>query len=44
MLLLPAGIFRSEPTATPVHRFRIGLGRRDPGLALTGFGDWLRKR
>ncbi|MFJ9608095.1 aminotransferase class I/II-fold pyridoxal phosphate-dependent enzyme [Kitasatospora sp. NPDC101176] len=44
VLLLPAGIFRSELTPTPVDRFRIGLGRRDPAPALAAFADWLRKR
>ncbi|MFF2120006.1 aminotransferase class I/II-fold pyridoxal phosphate-dependent enzyme [Kitasatospora sp. NPDC058184] len=44
VLLLPAGIFRSELTPTPADRFRIGLGRRDPGPGLAAFADWLRKR
>ncbi|MFF0415746.1 aminotransferase class I/II-fold pyridoxal phosphate-dependent enzyme [Kitasatospora sp. NPDC004745] len=44
VLLLPAGIFRSELTPTPADRFRIGLGRRDPAPALAAFADWLRKR
>ncbi|WP_031078814.1 aminotransferase class I/II-fold pyridoxal phosphate-dependent enzyme [Streptomyces sp. NRRL WC-3742] len=44
VLLLPASIYRSELTPTPTDRFRIGLGRRDPGPALDAFGDWLRKR
>lgn len=44
VLLLPAEIFRSELTATPADRFRIGLGRLDPGPGLAAFGDWLRKR
>ncbi len=44
VLLLPASIFRSDLTATPGDRFRIGIGRRDPGPALAAFGDWLRHR
>lgn len=44
VLLLPASVYRSELTPTPADRFRIGLGRRDPGPALEAFGDWLRKR
>ncbi|MFE6054058.1 aminotransferase class I/II-fold pyridoxal phosphate-dependent enzyme [Kitasatospora sp. NPDC056446] len=44
VLLLPASIFRSELTPTPADRFRIGVGRRDPGPALDAFADWLRKR
>ncbi|MER7753227.1 aminotransferase class I/II-fold pyridoxal phosphate-dependent enzyme [Kitasatospora sp. NPDC097643] len=44
VLLLPASMYRSELTPTPVDRFRIGLGRRDPGPALAAFADWLRKR
>ncbi|MEU8927703.1 aminotransferase class I/II-fold pyridoxal phosphate-dependent enzyme [Kitasatospora sp. NPDC048545] len=43
VILLPASIFRSELTPTPVDRFRIGLGRRDPGPALEAFAGWLRK-
>ncbi|MFJ8473443.1 hypothetical protein [Kitasatospora sp. NPDC094011] len=44
MLLMPASMFRSELTPTPADRFRIGVGRRDPGPALEAFADWLRKR
>ncbi|MBD0674411.1 aminotransferase class I/II-fold pyridoxal phosphate-dependent enzyme [Streptomyces sp. CBMA156] len=44
VLLLPADIFRSELTPTPADRFRIGVGRRDPGPGLEAFGDWLRRR
>lgn len=44
VLLLPAGIYRSELTPTPADRFRIGLGRRDPEPALAAFADWLRTR
>ncbi|MFE7133976.1 aminotransferase class I/II-fold pyridoxal phosphate-dependent enzyme [Streptomyces sp. NPDC057638] len=44
VLLLPASVFRSELTATPTDRFRVGVGRRDPEAGLTAFGDWLEKR
>ncbi|MFD7449303.1 aminotransferase class I/II-fold pyridoxal phosphate-dependent enzyme [Kitasatospora sp. NPDC059827] len=44
VLLMPASMFRSELTPTPADRFRIGVGRRDPGPALEAFADWLRKR
>ncbi|WP_033818020.1 aminotransferase class I/II-fold pyridoxal phosphate-dependent enzyme [Kitasatospora sp. MBT63] len=44
VLLLPASIYRSELTATPADRFRIGLGRRDPEPALAAFTDWLGTR
>jgi aspartate/methionine/tyrosine aminotransferase len=44
VLLLPASIYRSELTATPTDRFRIGVGRRDPEPALEAFATWLRAR
>lgn len=44
VLLLPASVFRSELTPTPTDRFRIGLGRRDPGPALAALTDWLAAR
>ncbi|MFG3229654.1 aminotransferase class I/II-fold pyridoxal phosphate-dependent enzyme [Kitasatospora sp. NPDC048194] len=44
VLLMPASMFRSELTPTPTDRFRIGIGRRDPGPALEAFAEWLRKR
>ena len=44
VLLLPGSIYRSELTATPTDRFRIGVGRRDPQPALDAFGSWLRSR
>ncbi|WP_432093584.1 aminotransferase class I/II-fold pyridoxal phosphate-dependent enzyme [Streptomyces sp. bgisy100] len=44
VLLLPASIYRSELTATPTDRFRIGIGRRDPQPALDTFAEWLRAR
>ncbi|WAL68345.1 pyridoxal phosphate-dependent aminotransferase [Amycolatopsis cynarae] len=44
ILLLPAGVYRSELTPTPTDRFRLGLGRRDPGPALERWTAWLDKR
>ncbi|ANW21449.1 aminotransferase class I/II-fold pyridoxal phosphate-dependent enzyme [Streptomyces clavuligerus] len=44
VLLLPASVYRSELTATPDDRFRIGFGRRGAEEALREFGDWLRRR
>jgi aspartate/methionine/tyrosine aminotransferase len=44
VLLLPASIYRSDLTATPTDRFRVGVGRADPGPALDAFSAWLRKR
>ncbi len=43
MLLLPASIYRSELTATPGDRFRIGVGRADPEPGLAAFAAWLRE-
>jgi aspartate/methionine/tyrosine aminotransferase len=42
VLLLPAGIYRSELTPTPADRFRIGVGRADPQAGLDAFAGWLR--
>ncbi|MFF8772119.1 aminotransferase class I/II-fold pyridoxal phosphate-dependent enzyme [Kitasatospora sp. NPDC015120] len=42
VLLLPAGIYRSELTPTPADRFRIGIGRADPEAGLAAFAQWLR--
>ena len=44
ILLLPASIYRSELTATPTNRFRIGLGRHAPDEALATWCEWLGKR
>ncbi|MQS17703.1 aminotransferase class I/II-fold pyridoxal phosphate-dependent enzyme [Streptomyces kaniharaensis] len=44
VLLLPASMYHSDLTPTPADRFRIGLGRRDPGPALEAFADWLKAR
>ncbi|WP_175412727.1 aminotransferase class I/II-fold pyridoxal phosphate-dependent enzyme [Streptomyces sp. TRM64462] len=42
VLLLPASVYRSELTATPTDRFRVGVGRADPEAGLAAFADWLR--
>lgn len=42
VLLLPAGIYRSELTPTPTDRFRIGVGRANPEAGLAAFAQWLR--
>lgn len=42
VLLLPASLYRSELTPTPTDRFRIGVGRADPGKGLAAFAEWLR--
>jgi aspartate/methionine/tyrosine aminotransferase len=44
VLLLPASIYSSELTPTPVDRFRVGLGRHSPGPALARWTDWLTQR
>lgn len=44
VLLLPASIYRSELTDTPLDRFRIGVGRRGAAEALDAFTTWLRDR
>lgn len=44
VLLLPASIYRSELTATPADRFRIGIGRRDPEEGLAACAEWMRAR
>jgi len=44
VLLLPASIYRSELTPTPVDRFRIGAGRLSPQEALDRWAAWLEKR
>ncbi|MFB4283580.1 aminotransferase class I/II-fold pyridoxal phosphate-dependent enzyme [Nonomuraea sp. MTCD27] len=44
VLLLPAGIYRSELTATPGDRFRVGVGRNDPGPALDALASFLDGR
>lgn len=42
VLLLPASIYRSELTPTPTDRFRIGVGRANPGEGLAAFAQWMR--
>jgi aspartate/methionine/tyrosine aminotransferase len=44
VLLLPASIFRSDLTATPPDRFRLGIGRRDVGEGLARWAEWLERR
>ncbi|SDN29549.1 aminotransferase class I/II-fold pyridoxal phosphate-dependent enzyme [Streptomyces wuyuanensis] len=44
VLLLPASIYRSELTATPTDRFRIGVGRRGAEEALDAFAGWMKAR
>lgn len=44
VLLLPAGIYSSQLTATPTDRFRIGIGRADAEAGLGAFATWLRTR
>jgi aspartate/methionine/tyrosine aminotransferase len=44
VLLLPASIYRSDLTATPADRFRIGIGRANPEEGLAAFGQWLRAK
>jgi aspartate/methionine/tyrosine aminotransferase len=44
VLLLPAGIYASRLARVPTDRFRIGLGRRDPGPALDALERFLASR
>jgi aspartate/methionine/tyrosine aminotransferase len=44
VLLLPASIFESSLTATPKDRFRVGVGRSDPGPALSCWASWISPR
>jgi aspartate/methionine/tyrosine aminotransferase len=41
VFLLPASIYRSDLARVPEDRFRIGVGRRDPGPALAAFDAYL---
>jgi aspartate/methionine/tyrosine aminotransferase len=41
VLMLPASIYRSDLAPVPEDRFRIGVGRRDPGPALEAFDAYL---
>ncbi|MBB6474607.1 aminotransferase class I/II-fold pyridoxal phosphate-dependent enzyme [Sphaerisporangium rubeum] len=44
VVLLPASIYASTLAAVPADRFRIGVGRRDPGPALAAFDRFLTGR
>ncbi|WP_326834410.1 aminotransferase class I/II-fold pyridoxal phosphate-dependent enzyme [Amycolatopsis rhabdoformis] len=44
VLLLPASIYRSELTATPDDRFRVGVGRRGPDEGLAAWAEFLEAR
>ena len=44
VLLLPAGIYASDLADVPQDRFRIGIGRRDPGPALDALDSYLAGR
>jgi aspartate/methionine/tyrosine aminotransferase len=44
VLLLPAGIYASDLAQVPQDRFRIGIGRRDPGPALDALDRYLTER
>jgi hypothetical protein len=41
VLLLPASIYASDLAPVPADRFRIRVGRRDPGPALAAFDRFL---
>ncbi|MET7298589.1 aminotransferase class I/II-fold pyridoxal phosphate-dependent enzyme [Embleya sp. NPDC005575] len=41
VLLLPASIYRSDLTPTPIDRFRIGIGRAHPERGLDAFASWM---
>jgi aspartate/methionine/tyrosine aminotransferase len=43
VLLLPASVYASDLAVVPADRFRIGVGRRDPGPALEAFGRYLQQ-
>lgn len=44
VLLLPASIYASDLAAAPTDRFRVGIGRRDPGPALQAIEQFLTGR
>lgn len=44
VLLLPASMYASSLTDVASDRFRIGVGRRDPGPGLAAWDDWLTGR
>ncbi|MEV4596952.1 aminotransferase class I/II-fold pyridoxal phosphate-dependent enzyme [Amycolatopsis sp. NPDC049253] len=44
VLLLPASIYRSDLTATPDDRFRVGVGRLGPDEGLAAWAEFLEAR
>ena len=44
VLLAPASVFASTLANVPADRFRIGIGRRDPGPALAQIAEFLSSR
>lgn len=44
VLLLPASVYTSALARVPVDRFRVGVGRRDPGPALDALDRFLAAR
>ena len=44
VLLLPASVYTSDLAVVPADRFRIGVGRRDPGPALAALHRYLDRR
>jgi len=44
VLLLPASIYRSDLTATPTDRFRVGVGRLGSADPLARWAAWLEER
>ncbi|MEU4667927.1 aminotransferase class I/II-fold pyridoxal phosphate-dependent enzyme [Amycolatopsis sp. NPDC023774] len=44
VLLLPASIYRSDLTATPDDRFRVGVGRRGPDEGLAAWAEFVEER
>ena len=44
VVLLPASVYRSPLGPVPTDRFRIGVGRRDPGPAFEAFERFLSAR
>jgi aspartate/methionine/tyrosine aminotransferase len=43
VVLLPASVYESQLGPVPRDRFRIGVGRRDPGPALAALDGFLRR-
>jgi aspartate/methionine/tyrosine aminotransferase len=44
VFLAPASLFRSSLADTPKDRFRVGIGRAEPGPALAAFDRFLERR